>query len=132
MDAWRAAEIAIKSFFGSLLLGSFFISFIVGTALGADPLTCIIATVLAIFAGGIVVALVATPVYAGMLCAGIASYYSSALLAAIIAAAFIPFDHEEMPVLFAVYGLPISLFAHFLAIRASKEMHVVGIRPLRG
>ncbi len=132
MDPWRATELAIKSYFSSLFLGSFFISFVGGAVIGTDPLTFIFAPLFALFAGGIVVALVATPIYAGLVCAGVASYYSAALLAALIAAVFMLADQEEVALLFAVYGFPISLFAHFLATRAVKDIAVSSITPLRG
>ena len=67
MDVFRAAEIAIKNYFFSLLAGTSFISFVGGSLLGADPLTCIFAFFISLFGGGLVVALVAAPIYAGLL-----------------------------------------------------------------
>jgi len=117
MDAFRAVELAIKNYFISLLAGSFFISFIGGSLLGADPLTCIVAFLISLFGGGLVVALVAAPVYAGLLSAGFATYYTVSLLAVLISGGFYLVNFDPLALLFAAYGVPISLFAHFLTKR---------------
>ena len=117
MDVFRAVELAIKNYFISLLAGSFFISFIGGSLFGADPLTCIVAFLISLFGGGLVVAFVAAPVYAGLLSAGIATYYSVSLLAVLIAGGFYLVNFDPLSLFFAAYGVPISLFAHFLTKR---------------
>ena len=132
MDVFRAAEIAIKNYFFSLLAGTFFISFVGGSLLGADPLTCIFAFFISLFGGGLVVALVAAPIYAGLLVAGIATYYSASLLAALIAGGIHLTGSNPLALMFAAYGVPISVFAHFLTKKERPARLSNPIRPLRG
>ena len=132
MDALKAAEISIKSYLLSLLAGSLLVSLTGCIALRADPFVMLAALLVSLFVGAVIVTFLAAPIYAGLLCAGIANYISSLISALLIAVASYPFGGLFAFAVVACYGVPIALFAHFLAKRERGKPPAYSRGPLPG
>ncbi|MAY26281.1 MAG: hypothetical protein CMK02_08300 [Polycyclovorans sp.] len=132
MDLLRAAEISYKSYFIALCAGSFSVSVLGSLVLSADPVALVGALFLSFFVGAFVVLLIAAPIHASLLSVGWANYTSTVVSALLISAATHPIGGIPMIGLFALYGLPIAVFAHYLAVRAARKPPDYIPGPLRG
>jgi hypothetical protein len=132
MDVLRAAEVAVKNYLISLLAGSFLVSLIGCVAFSTGALTFLPAFLVSLFVGALTVTFIAAPIYAGLHCAGIASYVSAGFSALLISAALYPVGGIYLTAVFAAYGLPIALLTHFLAKRERSAPANYNPGSLRG
>ena len=132
-DMFLAAEISIKSYLISLFAGSFTISLIGSIALAsANPLVLLVAFLVSFFVGALVILIIAAPIYAGLLSAGYANYVTSGLSAIFISVVPYFYGGIYLTAIFAAYGVPIALFAHFLASKECNKVPPYNPGPLRG
>ena len=117
MGILRAAEISFKCYLIALCAGSFAVSVVGCLVLSADPFALVGALFVSFFIGAVVVLLIAAPLHASLLSVGWANYATTAASALLISAAAYPFGGVFLTGLFALYGLPIAVFAHYLAAR---------------